>query len=116
MFKFLVVVAFVACVAANAIDVVKQEADVRADGFESELVLTDDSKQVAKGDVHGNINGEFSWISPEGEHIIIKYVADENGYQPVGDAIPTPPPVPEDIAKAVAYLKSLGPRDEKTKY
>ncbi|KAJ8732717.1 hypothetical protein PYW07_015316 [Mythimna separata] len=48
--------------------------------------------------------GSFSWISPEGKNVVITYVADENGYQPSGDAIPTAPPVPPQIARALAYI------------
>lgn len=82
------------------------KSEVRADGFDSALDISNHIHQVASGDVHGNIHGDFSWISPEGEHIEIKYVADENGYQPVGAVIPTPPPIPAEIVKAVEYLKS----------
>ncbi|KAJ0179903.1 hypothetical protein K1T71_004494 [Dendrolimus kikuchii] len=48
--------------------------------------------------------GSFSWTSPEGQPIVITYIADENGYQPQGDAIPTPPPIPADILKALEYI------------
>ncbi|KAL4706566.1 hypothetical protein ACJJTC_015764 [Scirpophaga incertulas] len=48
--------------------------------------------------------GSFSWTSPEGQVVSISYVADENGYQPQGDAIPTPPPVPAQIARALEYI------------
>ncbi|KAJ8732063.1 hypothetical protein PYW08_014793 [Mythimna loreyi] len=52
--------------------------------------------------------GSFSWTSPEGEKILITYVADENGYQPSGNALPTPPPLPPQIARALAYtLKNV---------
>lgn len=45
----------------------------------------------------------------DGKVYSLKYTADENGYRPVGDFLPTPPPVPEAIARAVEYLKSLPP-------
>ncbi|KAJ8929893.1 hypothetical protein NQ314_017358, partial [Rhamnusium bicolor] len=48
--------------------------------------------------------GAFQWSAPEGEQIQIQYIADENGYQPVGSAIPTPPPVPAAIARALEYI------------
>ncbi|VVC98217.1 unnamed protein product [Leptidea sinapis] len=49
------------------------------------------------------IQGSFSWTSPEGEVITMNYVADENGYQPSGNAIPQPPEIPAQIARALAY-------------
>ncbi|KAI8428871.1 hypothetical protein MSG28_007511 [Choristoneura fumiferana] len=54
--------------------------------------------------------GSYSWTSPEGEVIAISYIADENGYQPVGNAIPTPPPVPPQIARALEYIARNAPR------
>lgn len=41
--------------------------------------------------------GGFKYVSPDGTPIEITYVADENGFQPQGAHIPTPPPVPEHI-------------------
>lgn len=37
-------------------------------------------------------SGKISWVSPEGELITLTYVADENGFQPQGSHLPTPPP------------------------
>ncbi|XP_022229689.1 larval cuticle protein 1 [Drosophila obscura] len=87
-------------------EVKSEHSDVRADGFDADLLVSNSIQQASSGDVHGNIHGSFSWISPEGEHVEIKYVADENGYQPVGAVLPTPPPIPEAIARAVAWLES----------
>ncbi|CAK1553606.1 unnamed protein product [Leptosia nina] len=53
--------------------------------------------------------GSFSWTSPEGEVIAITYVADENGYQPSGNAIPQPPEIPAQIARALEYIAKYNP-------
>ncbi|XP_045446199.1 larval cuticle protein LCP-22-like [Melitaea cinxia] len=53
--------------------------------------------------------GAFSWISPEGQLISIRYVADENGYQPSGDAIPQAPTIPPLIARSLEYIASHTP-------
>ncbi|XP_077302980.1 larval cuticle protein LCP-22-like [Arctopsyche grandis] len=50
--------------------------------------------------------GTFSWTSPEGQYISIGYTADENGYHPVGDALPTPPPIPLAILRSIEYNKA----------
>ncbi|XP_017785743.1 PREDICTED: endocuticle structural glycoprotein SgAbd-8-like [Nicrophorus vespilloides] len=47
--------------------------------------------------------GSFQWTSPEGKPVLISYVADENGYRPEGD-LPTPPPVPAAIQKALDWI------------
>ncbi|XP_053602278.1 larval cuticle protein LCP-22-like [Plodia interpunctella] len=54
--------------------------------------------------------GSFSWVSPEGQPISITYTADENGYQPQGDSLPTPPPVPEAILRSLDYIAKNAPR------
>ncbi|XP_013118832.1 pupal cuticle protein Edg-78E [Stomoxys calcitrans] len=50
--------------------------------------------------------GSYSYTSPEGQPIDLTYTADENGYQPQGDHLPTPPPIPAYILKALAYIES----------
>ena len=53
--------------------------------------------------------GSAYWISPEGERITITWVADEGGYRAVGDHLPTPPPIPAEIAAVLPTLPKLEP-------
>lgn len=46
--------------------------------------------------------GSFSYTSPEGELISVQYAADdEGGFQPQGNHLPTPPPIPPAIQRYV---------------
>ncbi|EDX06752.1 GD10870 [Drosophila simulans] len=100
------------------IPIIRQEQEVNFDGSykylyetgnginaEEEGYLknpgTDNAGQVAQG--------SFSYTSPEGIPIRITYLADENGFQPQGDHLPTPPPIPPAIQKALAYLATAPP-------
>lgn len=47
------------------------------------------------------MQGSYSYTSPEGEQIQISYQAGENGFQAQGSHIPTAPPIPEEIQKAI---------------
>ncbi|KAH8280458.1 hypothetical protein KR018_007750, partial [Drosophila ironensis] len=40
-----------------------------------------------------SVMGSYSYTNPEGELVEIMYTADENGFVPVGSALPTPPPI-----------------------
>ncbi|KAH8300339.1 hypothetical protein KR044_013173, partial [Drosophila immigrans] len=84
-------------------DVVVRSEDVRPDGFVSKLETTNGINDERSGDEHGNIKGSYSYITPEGEHVQITYVADENGYQPSGAVLPTPPPIPAEILKSLEW-------------
>ncbi|KAK3930034.1 Endocuticle structural glycoprotein SgAbd-2 [Frankliniella fusca] len=47
--------------------------------------------------------GGFSYVADDGSPIELTYVADENGFQPKGAHLPTPPPIPEAILKSLEY-------------
>lgn len=93
-------------------EVKNYESDVRPDGFEYLLDTSNTIHQQASGDEHGNIHGVYEYDSPEGEHIKVSYVADENGYQPDSALLPTPPPVPAAIVKALEYIRAHPPKEE----
>ncbi|XP_060651815.1 larval cuticle protein 1-like [Drosophila nasuta] len=112
MFKFLMICAIVGLAAAfpgvpvvDEVDgVISRSEDIRPDGFDSKLETSNGINDQRSGDEHGNIKGSFSWISSDGEHIQISYVADENGYQPSGAVLPTPPPIPVEIQRALEWI------------
>ncbi|XP_061396111.1 larval cuticle protein 2-like [Musca vetustissima] len=87
-------------------------SDVNDHGFQYAYDTTNNIHAAASGDEHGDHRGDFSWISPEGEHIAVQYVADENGYQPSSALLPTPPPIPEAILKALEYIRTHPPKEE----
>lgn len=60
------------------------------------------------------VDGQFYYQSPEGIPITLTYRADENGFQPQGAHLPTPPPLPEALVQAIRdheAAKAAAPRD-----
>lgn len=75
---------------------------------------SDNGINIGESGVGGVVaNGQASWISKEGVPFSFSYVADENGYQPSGFLLPTSPPIPEAIVRALAYLKEHAPKEPK---
>nr|CAI5855082.1 unnamed protein product [Callosobruchus analis] len=48
--------------------------------------------------------GGFRYTAPDGTPIALSYIANENGFQPTGAHLPTPPPIPPAIQRALAYI------------
>nr|XP_026490020.1 endocuticle structural glycoprotein ABD-4-like [Vanessa tameamea]XP_026490022.1 endocuticle structural glycoprotein ABD-4-like [Vanessa tameamea]XP_026490023.1 endocuticle structural glycoprotein ABD-4-like [Vanessa tameamea]XP_026490024.1 endocuticle structural glycoprotein ABD-4-like [Vanessa tameamea] len=57
------------------------------------------------------VEGQYQYTAPDGQVINLLYTADENGFHPTGDHLPTPPPIPPQIQRALDYIASLPPRD-----
>lgn len=46
-------------------------------------------------------NVKLQIIAPDGQKILVQFIADENGFQAFGDHLPTPHPIPEQILHAL---------------
>ncbi|XP_021942044.1 pupal cuticle protein 36-like, partial [Zootermopsis nevadensis] len=47
------------------------------------------------------VQGSYSYTGPDGITISLTYTADENGFVPQGEHLPTPPPIPEAILRSL---------------
>ncbi|CAF4777921.1 unnamed protein product [Pieris macdunnoughi] len=79
-----------------------------ADGtkISSEGKLLRNDKNEATGEA---VIGSVSYTDDEGKDFSLSYTADENGYRPVGAHLPTPPPIPPEIARALEILATKKP-------
>jgi hypothetical protein len=50
--------------------------------------------------------GKYSYTGDDGVVYTVTYIADENGFRAEGDHLPTPPPIPVEIQRALEYLGS----------
>ncbi|XP_058802261.1 endocuticle structural glycoprotein SgAbd-2-like [Phymastichus coffea] len=70
---------------------------------ENGIHAAESGRPVFKGQPVEVVQGEFSYTAPDGTPIRLSYVADENGFQARGAHLPTPPPIPLAIQRALAY-------------
>ncbi|CAH2240811.1 jg13448 [Pararge aegeria aegeria] len=77
----------------------KLEGDAYAYAYETENGIWAEENGVATNGV--NSQGAYSYIGDDGIQYSMSYTADENGFQPLGDHIPTSPPIPEEILKSL---------------
>ncbi|CAH2089152.1 unnamed protein product [Euphydryas editha] len=67
--------------------------------YETENGIYGEENGVAE---HGvKAEGAYSYTGDDGVQYSITYTADENGFRPQGDHLPTPPPIPEEILKSL---------------
>ncbi|XP_075162628.1 pupal cuticle protein Edg-78E-like [Haematobia irritans] len=59
-----------------------------------------------KGTGGQNAKGGFAYYSREGDLVQMKYKADEYGFHPEGDLLPTPPPIPAAILRSIEYIQT----------
>lgn len=63
------------------------------------------TKNLGNKDLEAQVvQGAYSYTSPDGTPISVKYLADENGFRAEGLHLPTPPPIPDAIARALQYI------------
>lgn len=75
------------------------DGDTFAYSFETSNGIAADEAGIATNGVRAQ--GGFSYTGDDGQFYSVRYTADENGYVPQGDHLPTPHPIPEDILKSL---------------
>lgn len=53
------------------------------------------------------VSGGYSYTGPDGKLYSVQYKADAGGFQPVGDHLPTPPPLPQELQEATNLHSKL---------
>lgn len=59
--------------------------------------------------------GSYSYTAPDGQLISVHYTADEKGFHPSGDHLPTPPPVSPEVQKGLDLIYA-GIRAQQVKF
>lgn len=67
--------------------------------YETENGIYAEENGVATNGVEAQ--GGFAYTDDDGKLYSIRYTAGQNGFVPQGDHLPTPPPIPEEILKAL---------------
>ncbi|XP_017840417.1 pupal cuticle protein Edg-78E [Drosophila busckii] len=110
MYKLLLIAALLGCAAAAPADletgITKFGSEVNPDGsYAYAYEQTDGTGAQEQGQGGVGAQGSFGWVSPEGQHIVVSYTADATGYHPNSDALPTPPPIPAEILRALQFIQ-----------
>lgn len=88
------------------VGLVRQSNEIHDDGSYKWSWEDDRGSAVHESGVGGvRAEGGARWVSPEGEQVEFTYVADENGYQPSGSALPVAPAVPDIILRAIQWAQ-----------
>ncbi|KAL1506260.1 hypothetical protein ABEB36_005654 [Hypothenemus hampei] len=64
---------------------------------ENQIKQQEVGEQKILGDEQvASVHGTYSYISPDGQHLTVNYIADENGFRAQGNHLPTQPGLPSD--------------------
>ncbi|XP_050302913.1 endocuticle structural glycoprotein ABD-4-like [Anthonomus grandis grandis] len=90
------------------IRILKQDFDISPDGsyqwsYDTENGISAQEQGRLKGPDTMEAQGGFSYTADDGTPIQIQYIANENGFVPQGNHLPTAPPIPAAILRALEY-------------
>lgn len=97
--------------------ILRSENDIYPDGSYQYGFEADNGIEVQESGVAGvSVSGSSRWTDSDGTPIELTYTADENGFHPQGAHLPTPPPIPDYILRALAYIESHPNRNDPYAY
>ncbi|KAG5877064.1 hypothetical protein JTB14_014547 [Gonioctena quinquepunctata] len=50
------------------------------------------------------VSGSYEHTKEDGTKVLVTYIANKDGYQPQGDILPTPHPIPAEIQKSLDWI------------
>lgn len=53
-----------------------------------------------------SVSGSAGWVAPDGAQYQLTWTADATGFHPQGAHLPTPPPVPDYILRALETIRA----------
>ncbi|TDG52657.1 hypothetical protein AWZ03_000890 [Drosophila navojoa] len=113
MFKLSIclIAALLVCAQADHIDKDAQVLSERNDPADAEgnyayAFQTSNGIQTQEAGNSNGASGSYGYTSPDGQIISLTYTADENGFHPTGDHLPTPPPIPDHVVRLLEYIAS----------
>nr|CAI5855071.1 unnamed protein product [Callosobruchus analis] len=97
-------------------NIIRLEQDSIPDGYrylyetENGILAEEEGHLAAVGqkDEAMQARGYFTYTGPDNVVYRVEYTSDENGFNPVGEHLPTPPPIPEAILRSLEYLRANG--------
>ncbi|XP_017080284.1 endocuticle structural glycoprotein SgAbd-8 [Drosophila eugracilis] len=112
MFKTALIISLFLVAVIRAADesqaqITKYQNEINPDGSYSWEFGTSNAIDAQESGVGGvQATGSVKYTAPDGSPIQLEYTADENGYRPTGAHLPTPPPIPDYILRALAYIEA----------
>ncbi|XP_037720777.1 pupal cuticle protein Edg-78E [Drosophila subpulchrella] len=109
MYKLLLVVALFGCALAaptNDDVITKFLTNQDTDGSYAYDIEQASGIQIKEEGQSGHYaRGSYAYTSPEGVPVQVVYTADEFGFHPQSDLLPTSPPIPEAILRSIQYIQ-----------
>nr|CAD7589211.1 unnamed protein product [Timema genevievae] len=106
----------------DVIPILAQSSIANEDGsFQNSYESGDGTKVQASGVLKSagpkeepaqEVQGAYSYISPDGQTLELRYIANENGFQPQASFLPVAPPIPDEIIESLKY-NAAHPEEEK---
>nr|CAD7259299.1 unnamed protein product [Timema shepardi] len=97
----------------EVVPIVSQANIVNEDGsFQNSYESGDGTKVQASGVLKSagpkeepaqEVQGAYTFLTPDGQTLELRYIANENGFQPQASFLPVAPPIPEEIIESLKY-------------